>query len=118
MYCLNVDACLCLQVGRMLQSTLVEATRQKCGYAAVADLATGQQRTVHLLVCHFDLYPPVCVMSAIYFLHVFADTTCLSLRCMNMVNSMCNLHDDTSCCVLCEGHANFKRQSMLHPQSH
>ena len=31
-----------LQVGRMMQACLVEGNRQKCGYAAVADVATGQ----------------------------------------------------------------------------
>ena len=30
-----------MQVGRMLQTTLAEGNRQKCGYAAVADIATG-----------------------------------------------------------------------------
>ena len=84
----------------MLQSTLVEGTRQKCGYAAIADLATGQQGAVHPLVCCLDPYPPVCAMSDIYSLHVFADTTCLSLRCVNMVNSMCNLHDNVLLCAL------------------
>ena len=56
---------LCLQVGRMLQSTLVEGSRQKCGYAAVADLATGQQETLYLSVSHPDLFPPFCAASAI-----------------------------------------------------
>lgn len=56
------------QVGRMLQSTLVEGNRQKCGYAAVADLATGQQEMLHPLVRQLDLYPPVWAMSAICFI--------------------------------------------------
>ena len=37
-----VKACVPpLQIGRTLQSTLVEGNKQKCGYAAVADVATG-----------------------------------------------------------------------------
>ncbi|KAL3161638.1 hypothetical protein ABBQ32_010493 [Trebouxia sp. C0010 RCD-2024] len=31
-----------LQVGRMLQTTLVEGHKQKCGYAGIADMATGE----------------------------------------------------------------------------
>ncbi|KAL0050733.1 hypothetical protein WJX82_006033 [Trebouxia sp. C0006] len=29
------------QVGRTLQATLAEGNKQKCGYAAVADVSTG-----------------------------------------------------------------------------
>ena len=46
----------------MLQSTLVEGNKQKCGYAAVADLATGQQRVLHLLVCHLHLFSLDCAL--------------------------------------------------------
>ena len=30
-----------LEAGRLFQSTLVERNQQKCGYASVADVATG-----------------------------------------------------------------------------
>ncbi len=30
-----------LEAGRLFQSTLVERNKQKCGYASVADVATG-----------------------------------------------------------------------------
>lgn len=38
----------CWQVGRTLQSTLVMGNKQQCGYAAVADVATGMQETTSL----------------------------------------------------------------------
>lgn len=35
-----IGSCV-LQVGRMLQTSLVKGHRQKCGYAALADVNTG-----------------------------------------------------------------------------
>lgn len=79
------------QVGRMLQSTLVEGNRQKCGYAAVADLATGQQEMLHPLVCQLVSIHLSGQCQPSVLLHVLSDTTCLSLWCLNMVCSICKL---------------------------
>ena len=40
--------CGCWQVGRTLQATLVQGNKQKCGYAAVADVATGMRELASL----------------------------------------------------------------------
>lgn len=82
----------------MLQSTLVEGNRQKCGYAAVADLATGQQQLLQTAVCLLDLYWHsvtlivfTCPFSVNH-IHcmLLLHSTCIRLRCMNMVQSMRN----------------------------
>ena len=57
----------------MLQTTLVEGHRQKCGYAAVADLATGQQQ---LSMCHSVTLVTLCWLHSVIHIHCNATSNC------------------------------------------